>query len=511
MFKLCIGKGIKQFSIIALFSIIAIGCSSTQQQRAPIKIESLELGFVTKDSDTYLVLAKQSTGLVKQARLLQALRASQNENLSSLSKQLLNILRPQKMLSDDHELELQLLQSFAYRQNNESELAISVLQADEKWQLMPSRILSFYQLVAKLNMDQLHHVSSALALLQGYPFSKDEEVLALMRENIWQQLSAADIDTLSAIEFDEYQTQGWQALVMLTKSSMHSPQVLRQKLSQWTIDYQQHMSVNRLPVNLVAAANVTPFTPQKIAVLVPLSGRYKRIGQALQNGILSNLMAHNTEQELLSFDTQELGASHAYQMAIDAGAEFIIGPLLKSEVNEVSTIESNVPTLYLNKLLDSESNPAQFFFSLDKESEAIQGSEFLFRQGKKQPIIVAPNNAQGHKIAKKFSESWQLLNAENTEFYGVEAFFFKNDKELKETIEKLLETKNSQARINYMRLLVGHKMISETRSRRDIDAIYLVANTKQTGMLVPSVRVSISSFAEQIPVYVGSGGNDRLN
>ncbi|NRA61153.1 MAG: hypothetical protein HRU25_09650, partial [Psychrobium sp.] len=177
MFKLCIGKGIKQFSIIALFSMIAIGCSSTQQQIAPIKIESLELGFVTKDSDTYLVLVKQSTGLVKQARLLQALRASQNENLSSLSKQLLNILRPQQMLSDDHELELQLLQSFAYLQSNDDELAISVLHANEAWQLRPSRILSFYQLVAKLNMEQLHHVPSALALLQGYQFSNDAEVI----------------------------------------------------------------------------------------------------------------------------------------------------------------------------------------------------------------------------------------------------------------------------------------------------------------------------------------------
>ena len=59
--------------------------------------------------------------------------------------------------------------------------------------------------------------------------------------------------------------------------------------------------------------------------------------------------------------------------------------------------------------------------------------------------------------------------------------------------------------------MAGNKMKSETRSRRDIDAIYLVANPKQTGMLMPSVEVTVSAFAPQVPVYMGSSGNNNLD
>ena len=55
-------------------------------------------------------------------------------------------------------------------------------------------------------------------------------------------------------------------------------------------------------------------------------------------------------------------------------------------------------------------------------------------------------------------------------------------------------------------------MKSSTRSRRDIDAIYLIANPEQTAMLMPSIEVTVSADSEKVPVFVGSSGNNyRFN
>lgn len=513
MVKLSLRKGIKHFSIIALASLFIYGCGTTPSRVTASQEKVIEVGNITLSASEYLVKAQQVQGAQKQAFKLNALRAALASNQMqdiNIATSLLNEFSFQAMLNDNHAMELQLLQSMAFSKKQQHQQAIETLIPQGDWQVPYQRWLTYYQYLASLQAASNQKIQALYSLSNAQQYAQTEQQNNIISQQIWPLISGLEEAELIALMPTSQQLSGWKSLAVITRESMQSPTILRQRITQWAIDNPQHVAVDNMPENLVAAINIQAYKPQKIALLLPLSGRYAKLGQAVQHGIVSNLMAHNTQQELLSFDTMELGVQIAHQQAIEQGAEFIIGPLLKNHVAELQALDNSVPTLFLNSV-NNPLLPKQYSFSLSREAEALQGVEHIFNQGKKHPIIVAPNNAQGHKISRLFSEKWLELNKDTPIVQPVETFYFDNDNILKKTIERLFETDKSQARINYMRLLVGNKMKSETRSRRDIDAIYLVANPNQTGMLMPSVEVTVSAFAPQVAVYVGSSGNDNLD
>lgn len=512
MAKLSLHKGLKHFSLIAFASLFIYGCGSTPTQVTAPTEKTIELGNITLSASEYLAKAQQAGGSQKQAHQLNALRAALASNTSNdeaLIAVLFSQLRGQTMLSDNHSMEWQLLQSLALQRGQQYQKALAILEPQSTWQVPAARWFGYYQHLASVQNYLQLNVQALQSLAQALRYIPKQQQSELSQQ-IWALISDLEHEQLTSLMTNDKQLAGWKSLALITKESMQSPTVLRQRVTQWAMENPHHMAVDDLPKNLVAAINIQAYAPQKIALLLPLSGRYSRLGQAVQHGIVSNLIAHNTKQELLSFDTMTLGVQAALDQALEQGAEFIIGPLLKQHVAELAALDSDIPTLFLNSsptpLLEN-----QYTFSLSKEAEALQGAEHIFNQGKKHPVIVSPNNAQGHKISRLFNEKWLELNQGDLTVKPVEAFYFDNDSMLKKTIEKLFETDKSQARINFMRLLVGNKMKSETRSRRDIDAIYLVANPKQTGMLMPSVEVTVSAFAPQVAVFVGSSGNASLD
>lgn len=510
--KVSLNTGFGRFLSIALATIFIYGCGTTPNQKSTKAPISITLGAPVLSSAQYLDKARMAGGITKQAYLLNALRAALVSG-SSPDKQvatvLFNDLSEQPMLNDNHTMEWQWLQSIALNQSLQSQQALAILSPNKSWQVPASRWVAYYQYKGTLEENLGLNVEALYSLASAQNYSKSSDNLTLSQK-IWSLISNLDDEQLTNLITTNRQLAGWKALAQITKSTMQSPTALRQQVTQWALDNPQHMAVDQLPENLVAALTIEAYAPKKIAVLLPLSGRYARLGQAVQHGIVANLMAHNTEQELVSYDTAALGAVDAYRQAIAQQADFVIGPLLKHHVAEVAALEQKLPILFLNSN-NAPLQSNQFSFSLSKEAEAIEAVSHIHALGKLHPVIVAPNNAQGHKISRLFSQQWLELNKDLPTTQPIEAFYFDNDSQLKKTIEQLFETDKSQGRINHMRMLVGNKMLSETRSRRDIDAIYLVANPNQTGMLMPSVNVTVSAFASQVPVFVSSSGNDNLD
>jgi len=511
--KLSLRKGLKHFSIIALASLALYGCGSTSPTVTAQKNNVIELGNIMLSASEYLIKAQAASGIKQQAYQLNALRAallSESQADKPLASVLFKQLSAQVMLSDNHVMEWQLLQSISLQQTQQHQQALAILVPQHTWQVPNTRWFAYYQRVAALQSNAGDNSQALYSLNTAQRYGENKQQNSELIKEIWSLISDLDAQELQALVTTDLQLAGWKALSTLTRESMQSPTVLRQRVTQWAIDNPRHMAIDNLPENLVAAINIQAYAPQKIALLLPLSGRYARLGQAVQHGLVSNLIAHDSQQELVTFDTIALGVEEAHRQALEQGVEFVIGPLLKQHVTQIAALEQSVPTLFLNSstspLLDD-----QFTFSLSKDAEALQGIEYIHSQGKTHPVIVAPNNAQGHKLGALFNEKWLELNQDDALVAPIEAFYFDNDSQLKATIEHLFETDKSQARINHMRLLVGNKMKSETRSRRDIDAVYLVANPKQTGMLMPSIEVTVSAFAPQVAVYVGSSGNDSLD
>ena len=489
----------------ALAVVVALaGCSTTNQQSTSAA-QTAALNAIEHNGGYYLTQAQQATGMAKHKLLLLAARAYINNNQIIEAQQVLADINIADLSFGEQQLEYQLLLSKVLVNLNHISEAINALQASNQWQLSPQHWFDFYQYKMSLQLSDKQPISAAISLMDLAPHLTSPEQVTKNQLNIWQLLSQATAKNLAATVSDTLHFSGWQALALSAEQNRMSPSKLQQALAQWAIDYPMHPAVSNLPAELVSAVNVIPYAPQKVALLLPLSGRYARLGQAVQHGVIGNLTDRNYSPSLIVFDTEKLGAIAAYQQAIANGAEFIYGPLLKKNVALVSEINTTMPMLLLNKTPETSTNQLHYSFSLDKKSEAVQGSEYIFASGKQYPAIIAPNNTSGHQIAALFTQRWQQLNTNSNRV--VESFFFDNDKELKLTVEKLFETNQSQIRINKTRALVGSKMKSETRSRRDIDAIYLVSNPQQTSMLKPSIDYTVSAFAPQVAVYVGSTGN----
>lgn len=485
------------------------GCGSTPSSSPRLTTNIVTVGQASQSYETYLKLAQQSAGTVRQAYQLLAVRAALNNGQTELADAMLGQLPSSAMLSDDHRLELQLLQSLRFAYADDFPLAIASLTPNSNWQVSPHRLLTLYRQQANFFAQNNQPSQAAKALINALAQSSDLLTQTELRKAIWQEYQRIDIEQLNelATTASNDTERGWLTLASIDKNAMYSPELLQQQLMQWSADYPNHEMSNHLPQRLVDAANVKPYKPQKISIILPLSGRYTRLGQAVQNGFLSHLMTRNSNQEINIIDSNASDGASAYQQAIDEQSDFIIGPLLKNNVEQANKIVSAIPTLFLNTPQDVVPLPNQFYFSMDRESETVQGAHHIYQLGKEHPVIVAPDNARGHQLVKLFTQQWQELQQDPQSTSEVESIYFSKDSELKATIERLFETDKSQKRINQIRYLVGTKMKAETHSRRDIDAIYLIANPKQTSMLMPSVEVTVSAFANQVPVFVGSSGN----
>jgi len=485
------------------------GCGSTPKTTTSLKTNTVTVGKASDSHKNYLDLSRATSGVNKQAYELLALRAALVAGQIFEADILLSRLSLSAMRKSNHQLELKLLQSLRFALDDDLTQAITTLTPNPQWQVPNKRLVIFYQQRANFQFQNEQTAPAISSLVQALLVTSNTLEQAQMRQTIWQQYQSLTSQQLNDTDTSLYATEhlGWHSLALISKNSMHSPTLLRQQLTQWALDYPSHSAVDALPPRLVAAANVEPFSPSKITVILPLSGRYERIGQAVQNGLLSNIMQNQSDQEIITIDSNEIGALAAFEQAIALESDFIIGPLLKQNVEQVNHIETNIPTLFLNSPRDINRLANQFYFAMDKESEVTQGVHHIHQLGKERPVIVAPDNVRGHQMAQLFAQQWTDLHEHDAEFNDAEKIFFTKDSTLKATIEQLFETDESQKRINHIRLLVGNSMKSETRSRRDIDAIYLVANPKQASMLMPSVEVTVSAFSSQVPVFVGSSGN----
>ena len=81
---------------------------------------------------------------------------------------------------------------------------------------------------------------------------------------------------------------------------------------------------------------------------------------------------------------------------------------------------------------------------------------------------------------------------------------YADKKDMQNQVKRLLEVDESKKRINKVKLLFREKVKNETRSRRDIDVVYLIGDAVQTRLLKPYFDVNISTFADKIPLYASS-------
>ncbi len=145
--------------------------------------------------------------------------------------------------------------------------------------------------------------------------------------------------------------------------------------------------------------------PLKLAVLLPLSGDLATAAAPVRDGLLAGYYGERRRRPDIDFfdtGTTSAGALAAYDRAVAAGADFVIGPLGRESVDALfNRHELPVSLLVLNRG-DAAPPPGAASFSLAPEDDGVVAAEYLAARERRHALVIAGSDDSGRRAAQAF-------------------------------------------------------------------------------------------------------------
>ncbi|MGC3982662.1 MAG: penicillin-binding protein activator [Steroidobacteraceae bacterium] len=324
--------------------------------------------------------------------------------------------------------------------------------------------------------------------------------LAQNRQLIWNNLKQAATAgrDLTPPAGASRTTAGWLELAKLYTTTQRDPFALTRGLTDWRGRYPGHPGGDMIAPTTSTAIVTNRTGEDRIALLLPLTGRQQAAGIAVRDGFIAAtlLVSAATRPNVQIFDTNAMTAVEAYQRATQAGASIVVGPLLKEDVDALSAVpQLSVMTLALNALSSTRTPPALMFqFSLDPEEEARQAAQRARSEGRTRAIVLAPNNEWGQRVRNAFTAE---LSAEGGTLVEQRSY----DPAAKDYVALTRQLLGSKTVAKPLDDALGNKRTT-IEIRSDFDYIFLAAQTAQAKQLRPALRFVMPD--NSIPIYATS-------
>lgn len=299
--------------------------------------------------------------------------------------------------------------------------------------------------------------------------------------------------------------RAWYELGRLGQLAWQEPYRFAQRVHDWRQRYPQHPAAQLIMEDILTAHERRFEYPQRIALLLPLEGRFAAAAEAVRDGLLAAYYQHAEHRqapELLirnTYGTPE-GAARAARSAMTDGATFMIGPLTKEGLAAVNAEKLGIPVLGLNYLdseaqVDAGDNITQF--GLLPEDEAIQVAERTIAEGHERAIALVPDSEFGLRLVAAFRGRFEELGGKvlTVQRYNPSKTDFSTP------IMRALNIDNSLLREQQLRSIIGVPLEFEPRRRQDVEFIFLGARTEEARLIKPQLRFH---QAIGLPVYATS-------
>jgi outer membrane PBP1 activator LpoA protein len=241
-------------------------------------------------------------------------------------------------------------------------------------------------------------------------------------------------------------------------------------------------------------------TINKIALLLPMTGKYSKIGKAILNGIEIELKATSKyiKPELSIFDTgdEDTDLKKIYSEMLSNDFDYVIGPLRKDFIEKISKYSSKeLPVLTLNYSNNLKKYSKKVYqFGLLPEDEAICIAEKAIIDGNINASALYPDNTWGKRIVESFTLRFQELggNVTNLLKYNIE------DTKINNSIKNLLNIEESTKRKNHMQNILKTKLQFKPHIANNLDMIFSVGKSEDMRVIKPQFNFN---YAEDIPFY----------
>ena len=335
-------------------------------------------------------------------------------------------------------------------------------------------------------------------------------------ELIWQSLLNTHTEELHSWSQNNnnFELAAWLGLVAIQKQPHANQASIDNAIQQW----RKRFSGHRIPNHIIDSVNqdyaAFHIAPNKIALLLPLTGRYGKVAEAVYSGVITAREfdeAFNPPPELVVYDTGDdpISAVSYYRRAVSEGAEFIIGPFQKDAVRSLASQGTlPVPTLSLNysgNVLTGANNLYQF--GLLPEDEAKQVAERAAFENKSTALVLVPEGEWGTRLLSAFSN--RFLELGGTVLQSER--YFPQDADYSVAIKSLLQLNQSEFRRRKVQSIIKTEVEFEPRRRQDADFVFIAASPQQARLIRPQLSYH---FASDLPVFATShvySGNENIS
>jgi uncharacterized protein len=207
---------------------------------------------------------------------------------------------------------------------------------------------------------------------------------------------------------------GWLDLAQLLTSPAARGSGLDLGLAQWRASHPGHPALPELVPEYLAELRREQAPPDRVAVLLPLSGRLAPVAAAVSAGILAAYYGAPAQRrsDLRFYDVSDsTQVWPQLQRALADRAQAVIGPLQKAAVQQLAQAgQLPVPVLALNRVSSDVPPPAQLYqFGLAPEDEARQAAEQAWTDGATEALALVPEGDWGRRLLQAFRERWETL------------------------------------------------------------------------------------------------------
>ncbi len=440
--------------------------------------------------------AAMSDGATRIAKLETAAWSAARGEAPELIQQALT-LYPSSPLSTEQQATKQVYQALLAALQENPAQALELISTS----MRPSRPrpLGDYLLAQALAYRLLDDGDAATLMLVRREAQLDATLRQTNHARIWslQQETSRFLLADPTIRYDAT-TQGWLELGQIARRFWTDETSIYDALAQWQRSFPGHpASAEYLSVTEQTALTTLRSAVRRIALLLPTSGRLSEAAKAVRDGFIAAHFADTaTPLDVRIYDTGK-DALDAYDQAVADGAELIVGPLDKQQVEAVVEYNGNrLPILALNYRDQSGQNSAVLEFGLSPEDDARSAALRALDDGLTHAIALVSDDEWGQRSLQAFRETFMagggvLLDA---------SFFSGGPREYQTTIKALLRLQESAARFEAIQRLVGEELDTAPVRRQDAQLVYLAATPTQGRQIRPQLRYY---HAEDLPIYSG--------
>lgn len=325
------------------------------------------------------------------------------------------------------------------------------------------------------------------------------------RRRLWQGLIVSTPQNLraSAELSTDPDVRGWLSLGALAAATGQQGIGWSNGVVRWRRTHADHPAMTIIDDLRLDDTELLDY-PRQVALLLPLSGNAAGAGSAIQNGFLGAYFRTagglDDRQTIRVYDVNvEGGASAAYSAAVMDGAEFVVGPLLRSNVIALANdILVPVPVLTLNYLPENAlAPPGLYQFALAPEDEAIAAAERAIVDGHRFAVALIPNSNWGRRVFTSFATTFEGLGGTILDYRS----YATGNPDFSNTIEDLMALSGSARRYQRLRANIGGPLQFDPRRRQDVDFIFLAADAAAGRLLKSQLKFHYSG---NLPVYATS-------